>query len=381
MPKFSVLIPAKGRPIYTRDAVLSILRQDFGDFDVTLSNNGADPEVKAMTAEFMGDPRFHYIEQPNLLPMPMHWNVASRTVTGDYLLVLTNRSLLKQGALRKLAKLLTSGSGNVEIVTWGWDSYNNARAVLTPRPASTGAVCRLKTADELLKFARGTISMTHNIDTIPLAMNSCVARSFVEKIRAREGNAFQNIAPDYNFAFSALLNAAELVHLDEALFVSQGCEDSNGINATIGDVRPYVDSLGLAEPWEAAPIKAPLVYNVFAQDFLAALRRYGRSDIRAEWNKFKYYKDCLMEIRMKKNAGILTPAEIRELTVAVESALQNEDESLRASVAATRGLLNKIRSLATIVVGRAADFSKLRRLPSGGESTFQTALQAAGFVY
>jgi hypothetical protein len=78
MPLLSILIPAKGRPLYTRDAVFSAIHQDFDDFDVTLSNNGADPAVKAAVGEFMGDPRFHYIEQPIDLEMSEHWDVASR---------------------------------------------------------------------------------------------------------------------------------------------------------------------------------------------------------------------------------------------------------------------------------------------------------------
>jgi len=383
MPLFSILIPGKGRSLYTRDAVYSAMHQDFDDFDVTLSNNGADPEVKAAVAEFTVDPRLHYIEQPSVLDMPSHWDLASRAVAGDYLLVLTNRCVLKQGALRRLSEFLRSGSGDVEIVNWGGDSYENASGLLSPRPSDTGTMLRLKTSDVLLRIARGSISMMHHIDTLPLGMNSCVSRALVEKIRDREGHAFQSIAPDYNFAFSCLLNASELVHFDEAFVVAQGCEDSNGMNAVRGDVRPYMNSLGLAAPWEDVPIKTALVYNVFAQDFLAALREYGRSDIRAEWNRSKYYKDCLMEIRIKRNAGILTPSEIDDLQRAVEMALRNEDESVRASVAPplTRRMLNKIKSLAKIVVGRGADLLRLNHRVSGPEKQFRTALQAAGFEH
>ncbi len=82
MPSFSIVIPAKGRPAYTHDAVFSALRQDFDEFDVTLSNSGADPAVRDAIKKFKNEPRFNYIEQPNALNMSSHWEAATKTVTG-----------------------------------------------------------------------------------------------------------------------------------------------------------------------------------------------------------------------------------------------------------------------------------------------------------
>lgn len=381
MPLISVLIPAKGRPNYTRDAVFSAMRQNFDDFDVTLSNNGADPAVKVAVAEFMGDPRFHYIEQPSVLEMSSHWDIANRAVTGNYLLVLTNRFVFKQGVLRGLWNFLRTGPSNVDIITWGWDSYDNTRRLLLPYQSNTEGMIRLKTLDVLLSFARGSISIMRRADILPLGLNSCVSRALVNRIRSRESHVFQNIAPDYNFAFSCLLNAAELIHINESRLISQGMEDSHGANALVGSFQSHMDRLGLTAPWAEVPIKAALVYNAIAQDFLAALRRYDRSDIRAAWDKPKYYKDCLMEIQMKRNAGSLPTSEIDELERAVELALRNEDGNVRAAVARPiiRKIPSKIKSLAGGLVPSGKDIFRSRPRRLAGERTFRTALEAAGF--
>jgi len=381
MPLLSILIPAKGRPDTTRDAVFSAIHQNFDDFDVTLSNNGADPAVKAAVAEFMCDPRFHYIEQRDVLDMPSHWDLASRAIAGDYLLILTNRCVLKQGVLLGFSNYLKGASGNVELVSWRYDSYDNASGLLSPCPVNTSRIVRLRTSDELERFAEGMELIGYHSYTLPRGMNSCVSRSLVERIRDREGHAFRRLIPDVRFAFSCLLNASELIHFDEAFYISQGSNISTGDNQIRGDFRLFLNSLGRVEPWEDVPIKAPLVFNAIAQDFLATLREYGRSDIRAKWDRSKYYTDCLMEIRIKRKAGILGTSEIDELTRAVERALQKEDERVRASVVApiTGRMLNKIKSLASVALGPAVDFIRAQRYRSGGQQKFRTVLEAAGF--
>jgi len=150
----------------------------------------------------------------------------------------------------------------------------------------------------------------YHVYTLPGGANSCVSRALVERIRHRQGDAFRKIDPGLTFAFSCLLNANELVHFDEAFHVAQGPEVSNGASVIRGDARPYLNSLGLAAPWEDVPIKAALVVNGIAHDFLGTLREYGRNDIRAEWNRANYYLSCLGEIRVKRKAGILTASEI-----------------------------------------------------------------------
>jgi glycosyltransferase involved in cell wall biosynthesis len=74
-PAFSVLIPAKGQPDLVPDALISILRQTFTDFEVIVSNNGADPQVCDALSHLLSDSRVRYLEQAEVVPMPKHWGV------------------------------------------------------------------------------------------------------------------------------------------------------------------------------------------------------------------------------------------------------------------------------------------------------------------
>ena len=180
MPFFSIVVPAMGRPLHTREAAFSALHQDFGDFNVILSNNGADPEVKAAVSDFLEDPRFRYIEQPNVLPMPVHWDRACQLADGEYVLVLTNRSVLKRKALRKLAQHFSGAGGNDEVATWRWDDYVNAEERLVRSLSNSGEVMQLNSEEELWKFARVT-NLVHHAYTFPRGENCCVSRDLLEE--------------------------------------------------------------------------------------------------------------------------------------------------------------------------------------------------------
>lgn len=382
MPMFSIAIPAKGRPEYSRDAVFSVMNQDFEDFEVIFSNNGADPAVKAAVADFIDDPRFVYVEQPAVLNMPVHWEVASRSLTGKYFLVLSNRSVLKQHVLRRLSDFLSERSEQVEAVSWGWADYDNASGRLTSTVPKAGGRRNRPSSDELHDFARRYALVDSN-RVLPLGSNSCVSASLVHRIRAREGSIFKQISPDYRFAFSCLLNTESVVHFDEVFFITQGLEVSTGRNSFLGSSKADIDTLDATDLWRDVPIKVPLSFNEIAQDFLEALRDYGRDDIRASWDWSKYYKDCLMECRIKRKAGVLSEVEIDEIEEAIESALQNEPECVRAHVqeSTRQKIVRKMRTALMVVMGAARNAHR-RHLVSFEEEEprFRSALEAAGFV-
>lgn len=378
MPLLSILVPAKGRPRYAFEAVYSIVHQDFEDFEILFSNNGANPAVKSAISDFIRDPRFRYIEQQEVLDMPSHWDRISRMATGDHLLVVTDRALLIQGTLTKLSTFLTANRG-VDVVNWASADYNEERGLLMRLPW-TGCVFWMQSFDLLQKFAKGAINVINDAYKLPLGLNSCVSRRLIEKIRHREDRVFQKMTPDYRFAFSCLLNVSELAHFDEPLRIAQGLKVSNGVNAIVGDVRPYVDSLKISDPWADVPIKAPLVFNCINRDFLAALNRYGRSDIRVEWDRTKYYKDCLMEIKMKKNAGILSSREIVSLQCAVEEAVSKEESQIRVAVRSSliAKAFRRIAATRRRTLGSNEQFLRCHAVPKSGSAVL-SALSVAGF--
>lgn len=381
MSFFSIIIPALGRPEYTRDTVLSIMLQDYDDFEVLLSNNGADPSVKAAVEDILVDPRFRYTEQPVTLAMPTHWNLLMDSVIGDYVLVRPNRRILKQGTLKHLAAIINDSGSDASLISWKVDSYDSTSRTLLRAPSCGATVLKLPTNEVLNRFARGQISLMNDAEILPLALNSCASMELIRRIRQREKCVFQCINPDYRFAFSALLSSEMLFHCTDALDIAQGFEVSNGVDSYSGDAGRYLNSLGIADLWRDVPIKAGLVFNSIWQDFLSALGVYDRPEILNSWDKQKYYEQCLAELSFKKNAGRLTADEIQSLEEAIRKALQQESAALQRAVTPSlpRLFMRKMNTVLRLTRARLVNpIQETSRQPSEAVD-YPTVLLAAGF--
>jgi len=104
-PFFSIIIPTTGRPRLVRDAVASVVGQDWKDYELILSNNGANVEVRGFFSQFRNKVNFRYFEFETVLEMDEHWEFLSKSALGNYQIVLTDRMVLKKGALAKIARL------------------------------------------------------------------------------------------------------------------------------------------------------------------------------------------------------------------------------------------------------------------------------------
>lgn len=329
VPIFTVLLPAKGRPHLVREALLSILDQSYRDIEVIVSNNGADPAVRSAIEDQLNDPRVRYLEQPQVLPMPCHWEQISLLAKGRYLTVLTDRSVLKQGALKLIADLHRLGSHEAAIVTWSWDLYFDQSKILLPSAGNAQDPVVLESAALLLDSLRVGGPYPY---AFPRGLNSSVSLDLIGKIRERVGSAFLPLSPDFSFAYACLMVHPWVTHLNRALMISQGLNVSNGGNAYRTDASDYVSTLGLQEPIRYSPIKAMFVENLITEDFLAACHRFERHDLLAKFDPSHLFMKCWLELTEKRSANILPSQRIEELAWSLETALADQPSSVRQRV-------------------------------------------------
>ena len=383
-PTFTVLLPAKGRPDLVRDALVSVLDQSFRDFEVIISNNGADPNIHAAIAEKLGDPRVRYLEQPAVLAMPEHWEQISRLARGRYLTVVTDRSVLMQEALATIADAHVRGGTDAEIVTWPWYLYRNEFRLLQffsgGLPKNQVALGSRTVLDsEALLLGSRRFSSPYPT-AFPFGYNSTVSAALISAIRNNAGAAFLPLTPDFSFAYACLLSRRCLTYLNQPLVISQEPRLSNGRSAGFSDATSYLATLGIADPISHSPIKAPLVENIIAEDFLSACHRFKRLDILARLDRSDLYLKCLDEMDIKQAAGQLPPARMAELFHAIETALAQESAECQARVKAVRqGIKIRVHRTARRLLATHANPLRplLIRLLRGGKR-FESALQAAG---
>jgi len=112
--RFSVLIPSRNRVDLARKAILSVLRQDFDDFEIVLSDNASDDDYASMSASF-GDRRIKRCRLDDPVPVTSNWNNALAQAAGEYVIMLGDDDALAPGGLSHLNDLIVR-HGEPEVI-------------------------------------------------------------------------------------------------------------------------------------------------------------------------------------------------------------------------------------------------------------------------
>ena len=381
IPFFSIFVPAKGRPTYLVDAIKSILFQDFKNFEIVISNNGADAELREVARAFLDDSRIRYVEQPEVLNMPAHWEKVSRDLGGEYVLVVTDRSVLKFGALTYLYGQIQAEDCLPDVISWPWDLYYDYIQVLVPHQSS-GEIVRMDSHAEVINIINGTSAYPY---CLPRGLNSCVKNSFINELRKKYEKVFRSLNPDFTFGYLCLMNSEKFFYIQRPLFSSQGLKVSNGGNSFSGDASPYFASLELCNPFRHVPYKHPMVQNSIHEDFLAMATLCERDDLLLAWDSHHYVCQCFAEIDAKYEAGILPKQAVMDMETDLIQLLPKESREIQQLLSSRHSFSKRIRRMIIRLIRKLLG-SKLELirhftlLYRKGGISFKTALEAAGFT-
>ncbi len=102
---FSVLIPSRNRLELLKLAVRSVLLQDFGDFEIIVSDNASEQDYRGFVDE-LADPRVRYVRSDTPLSVTENWNRALGASTREYVVMLGDDDALAPGYLAHQAQLV-----------------------------------------------------------------------------------------------------------------------------------------------------------------------------------------------------------------------------------------------------------------------------------
>ncbi|MBC8138355.1 MAG: glycosyltransferase [Fibrella sp.] len=84
-PLISVLVPTRNRAVLVQDTIQSVLAQQWGDFELVISNNHSSDNTREVLDEIAAsDKRVRVVSPPETLPMTAHWNWAWSQLRGTY---------------------------------------------------------------------------------------------------------------------------------------------------------------------------------------------------------------------------------------------------------------------------------------------------------
>lgn len=299
-PYFSIVIPTRNRPKLFRETLQSALLQDFDDFEVVVSDNSSDADTSAVIGAFRDNPRLSVFRPDDNLSMPKHWEFATLKARGRYVLVLTDRSVLRRHALRTIHAAICSSKQDVQVCSWRWSLFDDSLNLeFADYPvAQAGEILSLASRSIVQSFTMGVARYLYEL---PRGLNSCYRRELADEIRSKHGALFQPISPDFTSAFLLLAHAENVLFIDTALFISQGLGISNGGNAFLSNsvLEAYMSTLGKFDYYAHVPIKKSLSESLIFEDFLSIQEKAAGNlqGIALDWSH--YFATCHREIEKR----------------------------------------------------------------------------------
>ncbi|HKR14093.1 MAG TPA: glycosyltransferase [Pyrinomonadaceae bacterium] len=234
-----VVVPTRNRAHIAVNAIRSVLDEEIENVYVLVSDNStveSDREALAAFCASLDDARLRYVRPPQSFAMPEHWqwaiDHALSAYNADHFLYLTDRMMFKRGGLNEVIKLAALYPDKVI-------SYNHDRIVDHVKPIrvehypATALLWEIPT--ERLSWLVSQSVFHHGL---PRMLNCIVPRTILDRIRARFGNVFTSIAPDFNFCFRCLDVEDSILFLDRSPFFHYALSRSNGASVSRGEMTP-----------------------------------------------------------------------------------------------------------------------------------------------
>tara|TARA_B110000003_G_scaffold256930_1_gene274841 strand:+ start:27428 stop:28609 length:1182 start_codon:yes stop_codon:yes gene_type:complete len=211
LPFFSIVLPTKDRPSLLKPLIESVLAQDFEDFELIIYDNSDSNKIQELLKKFQDD-RIKKIRTGGL-NMADNWDQAISLASGKYMLLFSDKILLKKGALNFLATYLERS--RAECVTWGIDICCDSEMVFFEDKLNTDAY--LISSRELIK--KILLSDYASYDHAPFHCNSCISVDLLEKIRSKYGRISHQLNPDYTLSYQVTLLLKDIHRLNKSLVI------------------------------------------------------------------------------------------------------------------------------------------------------------------
>ncbi len=327
-PYFSIIIPTKNRPELLRDAIRSVLCQNFKDYELIVSDNFNDESTIKVIKGFLSNKHLKYIRTNSELNMPDHWEWMTLKASGKYVLILTDRSVLIQNSLNTIFSSIKK-SGEKSVYSWGWNLYDNKNNVifgdfLFPK----NNLISMKSKDVIKNFLEPSSCFQY---ALPRGLNSCYRADVAKKIRNQYKKLFIPINPDFASAFMLLSQINELYYINQPLFLSQGLKISNGGKSVLSTALPYIETLGNINCYTHVPIKTPLVENLIFDDFIK-IQKLTNKTTENEIDWIEYFIRCYKELLQKKKSKFIDKENLKFLQKEFYRALFQFDSEIQKKV-------------------------------------------------
>ncbi|HXB06412.1 MAG TPA: glycosyltransferase family A protein [Puia sp.] len=228
-PFFSIIIPTRNRYETLPYALITVLKQEFGSFELIVSDNSDEANLGGAGSirSYLQDPRVKYVRPPSVLPMSDHWEFAVSQATGEYIIVFGDDDGLVEGSLGYIHDIFQKTAA--QLVSWFRVEYSwpdrlpagLANMMIIPHTVKTGLI-------DAEKYIKGIIAHKEDYRTLPMLYNSAVSRQLIQTLKDRTGRIFNAVSPDIYSGFAFAHLTKHYISVGRPLSINGVSAKSNG---------------------------------------------------------------------------------------------------------------------------------------------------------
>ncbi|MDD2858818.1 MAG: bifunctional glycosyltransferase family 2 protein/CDP-glycerol:glycerophosphate glycerophosphotransferase [Candidatus Nanopelagicales bacterium] len=208
MAFLSIIVPVYNVQSYVRECLLSVIDQDFEDFEIIVVDD-CSPDHSGDIAEELaqGDARIRPLHLEHNVGLGHARNAGLAAASGEYVLFLDGDDTFAPGSLRAIAEKLRANDLPEVLI------YNYSRVWWDGREAVSWG------AEQLARLSVGTFAPRDHrrlFNLLPIACNKAYRRDFLVEL----GVGFQTgLYEDISFTYTVLLNATRAVTLNRVVLL------------------------------------------------------------------------------------------------------------------------------------------------------------------
>jgi glycosyltransferase involved in cell wall biosynthesis len=226
---FSIIIPTRDRSSTLSYTILSILNQNYNNFELIISDNYSTDETKKIVDEFT-DTRIRYLNTGKRVSMSENWEFAITNCTGDWITILGDDDALLPNALNKVNDLIQTYP-KIEAIRsdtcyYYYPGVNSQQFGRLGIPLSKNFEIR-----QTQKWLRKVLFGRHNYTELPVLYNGgFISNKLIKKSTIKSNKFIHSSIPDVYSAmiFSQLIK--EYIYSYEPFAINGASLKSNGIS-------------------------------------------------------------------------------------------------------------------------------------------------------
>ena len=150
IPLVSICVPTKDRPAYLKQAIESILAQDFDDMEIIISDNASKRQTFDIVSDF-NDKRIKYSRNSKDLGLTNNLNRCIAMANGKYICIFHDDDIMLKGNISKKVEMLENNP-NIALVHSDIKRIDENSNVIGKHWASTQTIKKTTSAKELFEI-------------------------------------------------------------------------------------------------------------------------------------------------------------------------------------------------------------------------------------